>query len=249
MFLKNKYSTWYNAIITCARLEENCRTGYLEKHHICPRSLGGSDDPGNIVKLTVREHFICHRLLVKMVLGESKSKMWFAFWATSIMKRNPDNLPKINSRTYQILRQQHSENISKLKRGVPRSLETRTRISISKSGKRLSAEHCLAISEAIKKRPLPSDATRKKIGNAHRNKILSEETKLRIGASSKNRKANLYKWDLLDPSGSIHSIVGIKDFCQANNLPWKCISKSLVSKVPVLKGVAKGWMAISKSKN
>jgi hypothetical protein len=40
--------------------------GYVEKHHIIPRCLGGSDDPENIAKLTPEEHFLAHQLLVKM---------------------------------------------------------------------------------------------------------------------------------------------------------------------------------------
>ena len=36
---------------------------YYESHHIVPKCLGGSDDKGNKVKLTYREHFVAHRLL------------------------------------------------------------------------------------------------------------------------------------------------------------------------------------------
>lgn len=39
--------------------------GYSEKHHIVPRSLGGSNNKSNIVRLTAREHFIAHMLLYK----------------------------------------------------------------------------------------------------------------------------------------------------------------------------------------
>lgn len=39
---------------------------YTEKHHIVPRCMGGNDDYSNIVKLTAREHFIAHILLVKI---------------------------------------------------------------------------------------------------------------------------------------------------------------------------------------
>lgn len=41
-------------------------SGYTEKHHIIPRSLGGSDSKENIVRLTPRQHFLAHRLLAKM---------------------------------------------------------------------------------------------------------------------------------------------------------------------------------------
>ena len=37
-----------------------------EEHHIIPRCLGGSDDKSNLVKLTAKEHFICHLLLTKI---------------------------------------------------------------------------------------------------------------------------------------------------------------------------------------
>ena len=37
-----------------------------ERHHILPRSMGGSNDSSNIVTLTLREHFIAHWLLWKI---------------------------------------------------------------------------------------------------------------------------------------------------------------------------------------
>lgn len=48
--------------------------GYVEKHHIIPKSLGGSDDKENLVKLSAREHFIAHLLLAKIYGGG----MWLA---------------------------------------------------------------------------------------------------------------------------------------------------------------------------
>lgn len=40
--------------------------GYVEKHHIVPRCLGGTDDIANIAILTPEEHFLAHQLLVKI---------------------------------------------------------------------------------------------------------------------------------------------------------------------------------------
>src|ERR1700676_177792 len=70
MFLDNKYTYWYNTII--AHRKMNAFNGYVEKHHILPRSMGGLDDDENIVKLSAREHFVCHRLLAKMTTGGSR---------------------------------------------------------------------------------------------------------------------------------------------------------------------------------
>jgi len=35
----------------------------LHKHHIIPRYLGGTDDPSNLVELTIEQHAEAHRLL------------------------------------------------------------------------------------------------------------------------------------------------------------------------------------------
>jgi 5-methylcytosine-specific restriction endonuclease McrA len=52
---------------------------YYEAHHIIPRALGGSDNPENLVLLTEREHYLCHRLLVRMTEGKPRAKMASAF--------------------------------------------------------------------------------------------------------------------------------------------------------------------------
>ena len=75
MAISNKYSRWYADIITAAINREHFVEG--EKHHILPRSFksGGEKDKLNIVKLTYREHFICHLLLTRMVTGWKQSAM------------------------------------------------------------------------------------------------------------------------------------------------------------------------------
>jgi hypothetical protein len=54
--------------------------GYVERHHILPRSMGGSDDPVNIVALTYREHFLAHWLLTKFTTGADRRKMLHALY-------------------------------------------------------------------------------------------------------------------------------------------------------------------------
>jgi hypothetical protein len=64
------YQNIYDKIIH--RAKQRQLLGYGEKHHITPRCLGGSDDKDNIVKLTYREHFLCHKLLCKIHPGNLK---------------------------------------------------------------------------------------------------------------------------------------------------------------------------------
>ena len=77
MFLDNKYTKTYFKLIEKAK--NNLFEGYTEKHHIIPKSLGGSNDENNLVTLTARQHFIAHLLLTKMIDGQKKYKMYNAF--------------------------------------------------------------------------------------------------------------------------------------------------------------------------
>jgi hypothetical protein len=75
IFIDNKYTKWYYAIVQNANLRALAKDTYIEKHHIIPRSLGGSNSKENLVKLTAREHFVCHLLLTKIVTGPERFKM------------------------------------------------------------------------------------------------------------------------------------------------------------------------------
>lgn len=60
------YIRIYKRIIDRARNRSLAEDVYVEKHHIIPRCLGGSDDDWNIICLTPEEHYLSHQLLVKM---------------------------------------------------------------------------------------------------------------------------------------------------------------------------------------
>lgn len=111
------YRRVYDEIIT-NRLE-NPIQGYVERHHILPRSLGGTDDSDNIVCLSAREHFICHWLLVKIYpTGTEHMKMAFAL---NMMLRGLDrknggrHIPK--SHFYEYNKKRLSEACSKRSSG------------------------------------------------------------------------------------------------------------------------------------
>lgn len=81
VFESNKYSVWYFNIINKAKTRNWTKKNsniYTEKHHIIPKSFGGSEDRSNLVLLTAKEHYICHLLLIRFTSGNFKSKMLFA---------------------------------------------------------------------------------------------------------------------------------------------------------------------------
>lgn len=65
VYIQNKYTDTYYRIIHKALSETN--DGYTETHHIIPRCLGGTNSKENLVRLSYKQHRICHKLLTKMV--------------------------------------------------------------------------------------------------------------------------------------------------------------------------------------
>ena len=60
------YARHYFKLIERAILRDPHPSATLEKHHIRPKSLSGSDDASNIVLLTLKEHRLAHLLLFAM---------------------------------------------------------------------------------------------------------------------------------------------------------------------------------------
>jgi hypothetical protein len=58
------YKKHYDLLIKRAKTRQlSC---YIERHHIVPKCMGGTDDKSNLVELTPEEHYVAHQLLVKM---------------------------------------------------------------------------------------------------------------------------------------------------------------------------------------
>jgi len=75
--VRMNYSRIYRAFIADRQQkQEISRLGYFERHHIIPRSLGGSDDDGNLIDLTPEDHFFAHLLLARIHGGY----MWSALF-------------------------------------------------------------------------------------------------------------------------------------------------------------------------
>lgn len=88
MFLDNHYTTEYYDIITRNQeLTKNISIRkikelfiYTEKHHVIPKSLGGSNLRDNIVYMSAKDHYRCHQLLINMTEGTDHGKMWSSLW-------------------------------------------------------------------------------------------------------------------------------------------------------------------------
>jgi hypothetical protein len=114
------YHALYDRIIDRARtrtLDE-----YTEQHHVIPRSFGGSNSKDNLVRLTPREHFICHFLLCKMSIAYTPQ--WHsALKAFQMMcSKSPAHQTRyINSRLYAVMKCHMSATMSASQKGEKNS--------------------------------------------------------------------------------------------------------------------------------
>lgn len=129
-FIENKYSKWYWDIIEKSKIRVLPVNTYKEKHHIIPRSLGGDNSKENLINLTAKEHFICHLLLVKMVVKRHKHRMAYAAWQMTMI--NGRGRYKISARIYELLRKQLSESMT----GRTFSEETKRKIGEKSKGRK-----------------------------------------------------------------------------------------------------------------
>lgn len=199
----NKYNKWYNQIIE--RAQSRVLEPPYEKHHIKPRSLGGTDDKENIAFVTPREHFICHWLLVKMTTGEEHYKMLNAL--RMMRAENPGQKrykTKITARVYESLKLEYSRLQSERIRGENNPMwgkkhteEARCAISEKNTGKKLTEEQIArqVAAQTGRKRASFSEEWRQKISEAHRGEKnhrygvkVSEETRQKIREKATGRK-------------------------------------------------------------
>jgi hypothetical protein len=188
MFIENKYYHWYTLIVTRARNREVPNV-YTEKHHILPKSLGGTDEPKNVVILTGREHFICHLLLIKFTFGKDKHKMIYAAHGMCQIKRDYQSRYNPSSRIYEMIRREFSNTHSKLLTGRKLSAAHKAKISSGNKG-RISSPATLEKRVAKttgQKRTIEQREKMRQAQLARPKKIISEEEHARRSESQKGK--------------------------------------------------------------
>ena len=126
------YKKTYNKIIENRKMKPLLDSEYGEKHHIIPRSLDGVDDDSNLVKLSAREHFICHALLAEMY--DKNSFEWYKMNHAFMMMKSETTKQNryMNNRIYELKKKDFSAVMSysqsgtkNSQYGIAKSIETK----------------------------------------------------------------------------------------------------------------------------
>ena len=188
IYIKNKYTAIYYNIIESRK--NRILDGYTENHHIIPKSLNGSDNKENLIRLTAKEHYVLHHLLTKMVEGKSKTKMTHAFWRmnNSTIKEGL----RITSRLYEHAKKLRSDNMKGKNNpfyGKKHSDEFVKWITEHNKNYRFTEQQKQKLSATMSGAGNPmfgknhTNETKNKIGNANRGRIPSIETRLKLSES------------------------------------------------------------------
>lgn len=190
------YQKIYDQIISRAQNRVLEIGVYFEKHHKIPRCMGGDDSPENLVKLTAREHFICHWLLIRIY--PKHEGLIYAFSAMCNLKNNIQQRYTPPSRIFEEIK----VRVNELRKNRVVSQETRDKMSHSAQNK-----------------PEDTEETKEKKRIANKNKgPFSEEHKEKLGQSKRENttlKAKTCPFCLktCDPANALQHHF---DYCKLN---------------------------------
>ncbi len=117
--------------------------GYSERHHIVPKSMGGSNDDDNLVYLSAKAHFVAHHLLWRW---HRNSSMAYAFHMMCVGQQKLFYKPSASA--YHEAKSAMAEEVRKRMSGRVVSKVTRDKLSAANSGKNRN----LPVSEATRKK-------------------------------------------------------------------------------------------------
>jgi NUMOD3 motif len=184
----NKYKKWYDQIIANGLAVK--LPGY-ERHHIFPKSLGGSDNESNLIYITAREHFICHWLLTKIYpVGEEHWKMLNALRMMRAENKNQCRYnTKITSRVYAKIKEEYAKLQSERYSGENNPMYG-DKFHRSQEGYKRQREAVLGEKNGAKK-----EESRKKISDSKLGKsrdLFSDEWKSNMSLSKQGEKNNMF---------------------------------------------------------
>lgn len=175
----------YENIISIATKQKRCKLDksdpnytYFENHHILPKCLNGTDNPNNLVLLTAKEHYVCHKLLTFIF---PNNKIYHAFHLMTTSGKNlkyssNDYLYAKELKSLAMINNNPSKNTKVAKKiglgnkGKKVSEEAKKKMSLSKKGHSVSKNTILKINKTKKERGIIPWM----VGKKHKNESISK---------------------------------------------------------------------------
>lgn len=191
---------------------------YTEEHHIIPQffyrmnNIAIDNSPVNLVRLSLKNHFLVHYYAAKCAKDKYKSRLWFSVVRTlgnfkikgweeqidSISDKIAEIRLEVSNAHSQLMTPEAKKHLSELNKGKnhpqygkPKSEYTRKLISLSEKGKVISQEIRIRISEKLKG----------KVHHTEREKELSRKASIafigpaKIAYQDYKKQGGEFKWN------------------------------------------------------
>lgn len=181
------YNKLYIELLSKYGVQSKPKEMYVERHHIVPKSVGGTNDKENLVYIPARVHFICHRLLCKIYKESDKLK--FAFWAMcNQLHGDVTREYKVTSKVFEEAKKEFALANSRLH-----------------TGKKMSEEYCKALSARMQGHTINAKGESNPLYGVPR----TEEVKAKISEAIRKNptKNNTFKGFYVTPFGKFYSAI------------------------------------------
>ena len=170
------------------------------KHHIIPRHAGGSDDPSNLIELTIEEHAEAHRILYETYGRDEDRWAWLGLTG----QIGKDEILRQIAMSQKGIKKPDGfgEKISAFRKTFKYTEESKRKMSLAKKGKKLTPEHVQKTRRWGKK-------------NTDYQKQTVAETRQK-------------KYQLTNPEGASFEVTNLTKFCRENGFDQGNMSRSQV---------------------
>lgn len=216
--------------------------GYCEYHHIKPASIYPElkNEQSNIIALTAREHYVVHKLLVKIYeqqYGKDSKEYRCMLNALWYISHTGKHKTFVTSREYQILKEHFSQMLSKTRTGKnhwhyggKNSEETRKKISKANKGNTWTEDRKIKYSKEYSGKNNPnyghkwSDEQKHAMSLKKKGYMPSKETRQKLSekfSGSGNPMYGKSSWDKCTPEQRADRIERFK-----KNRKGKCLGQN-----------------------
>jgi hypothetical protein len=168
------------------------------KHHIVPRHAGGSDDPSNLIELTIEEHAEAHRILYETNGRDEDRWAWLGLTG----QIGKDEILRQIAMSQKGVKKPDGfgEKISAFRKTFKYSEESKQKMSLAKKGKKLTPEHVQKTRRWGKKN--------------------TEYQKQRVAETRQK------KYQMTNPEGVSFEVTNLTKFCRENGFDQGNMSRS-----------------------